>query len=70
MPEVTNILTMKFRTADEKARHVTLHPCKASVTATNAQALMDAMILSDAFVYGPVAKLGATFTQRAVVELF
>ena len=70
MADVTNALTMKFKTADEKTRPVTLQPCKATVTETEAKALMDSMISSGVFIYEPAMKLGATLTQRSVVELF
>ena len=70
MAEVKNILTMKFRTADNKTRLVTLQPCKASLTDTNVKAVMDSMITSGAFVYEPAAKLGATLTHSMISELF
>jgi len=70
MADTTNILTMKFRTADDKTRLVTLQPCGADVSEAEAKALMDSMISSEAFVYEPVAKIGATLTHRRVAELF
>ena len=70
MADITNILAMKFRTADEKTRVVNFQPCKASVTEIEAKALMDSIITSDVFVYEPAEKLGAILTQRKIVELF
>ena len=67
---VTNTLTMKFRTADEKTRQVSLQPCKPSAAEADVKALMDSMISSEAFVYEPAVKLGATLTQRITATLF
>ena len=67
---VTNTLTMKFKTADDKTRQVNIQPCKSSVTETEVKALMDSMISSGAFVYEPAEKLGATLTQRSSLTLF
>jgi len=70
MASSTNILAMRFRTADDKTRVVNVQPCKMNVTDTAVKALMDAMISSDAFVYQPAVKLGATIVQRMTLELF
>ena len=67
---ITNTLTMKFRTADDKTRQVNLQPCKMSVTEIDVKALMDSMISSEAFAYEPTVKLGATLTQRSATVLF
>ncbi|MCL2010317.1 MAG: DUF2922 domain-containing protein [Synergistaceae bacterium] len=66
----TNALVLKFRTADDKTRTVTIQPCNVNATEATAKALMDAMISSDAFVYQPSAKLGASVIQRFAMELF
>ena len=70
MADITNALTMRFRTADDKTRLVTLQPCKASVTEAEVKDVMDAMISSGVFIYEPTEKLGAALTQRIVAELF
>ena len=70
MATTTNILGMKFRTADDKIRLVNFQPCKSTVNEAAAKALMDSMISSEAFIYEPAVKLGATLTQRMTAELF
>ena len=70
MSEITNTLTMRFRTEDDKTRNVNVQFCKPNVTEAVAKTLMDAMISSSAFVYQPAVKLGATVTQRVVTEVF
>jgi hypothetical protein len=61
---------MKFDTQGGKARNVSVQLCKAGITARDAHDLMDVMIASEAFVYEPTAKLGASVIDRTVTELF
>jgi hypothetical protein len=61
---------MKFRTADEKNRTVSIQPCKEGLTESEVKAAMDEMISSGAFVYEPTEKVGATVTERAVSVIF
>ena len=70
MSVTTNTLAMRFRTEDDKTRIVNLQNCRTNVTEAEAKTLMDAMISSNAFVYQPAVKLGATVAQRLVTELF
>jgi hypothetical protein len=63
-------LAMKFGTADDKKKTVSLQNVRDDITATEAMQAMDTIIASGVFNYEPDEKLGATLTNRSVKTLF
>jgi hypothetical protein len=63
-------LAMKFGTADDKKKTVSLQHVRDDITATEAEEAMDAIIASGVFNYEPNEKLGAAVTTRSVNTLF
>jgi hypothetical protein len=68
--DTTLTLAMKFGTADEKKRTVSLQNVRDDITAAEAKDAMDAIIASEVFNYEPNEKLGAAITSRSVKTLF
>jgi hypothetical protein len=66
----TVTLTMKFGTADDKKKTVSLNNVRDDITAAEAMEAMDAIIAGGVFNYEPDEKLGAAVTNRSVRTLF
>ena len=70
MSTETLTLAMKFGTADDKKKTVSLQEVRDDITEAEAKDAMNAIIESGAFNYEPTEKLGATVTRRSVRTLF
>jgi hypothetical protein len=66
----TVTLAMKFGTADDKKKTVSLQNVRGDITAAEAMEAMDAIIAGGVFNYEPDEKLGAAVTNRSVRTLF